>query len=123
MTMSETTPQDTPQGIPAPSEQLLVTLTEAAAAKVVELRSREGKADAALRLFVKSGGCSGFSYSLGFAKDYDEKVDGTEHDRYLWGNAVWALAARVTVDIPESLVEREVDRRTDDLQLHIFFVM
>ena len=30
------------------------------------------------------------------AFDYDEKVDGTEHDRYLWGNAVWALAARVT---------------------------
>ncbi|MQA89719.1 MAG: type VI secretion system contractile sheath large subunit [Gemmatimonas sp.] len=30
------------------------------------------------------------------AFDYDEKVDGTEHDRYLWGNAAWALAARVT---------------------------
>lgn len=30
------------------------------------------------------------------AFDYDEKVDGTEHDRYLWGNAVWALAARIT---------------------------
>jgi type VI secretion system protein ImpC len=30
------------------------------------------------------------------AFDYDEKVDGTEHDKYLWGNAVWALAARVT---------------------------
>lgn len=30
------------------------------------------------------------------AFDYDEKVDGTEHGRYLWGNAVWALAARIT---------------------------
>ncbi|HEX6924602.1 MAG TPA: type VI secretion system contractile sheath large subunit [Longimicrobiaceae bacterium] len=30
------------------------------------------------------------------AFDYDEKVDGTDHDRYLWGNAVWALAARIT---------------------------
>jgi type VI secretion system protein ImpC len=30
------------------------------------------------------------------AFDYDEKVDGTEHDRYLWGNAAWALAARIT---------------------------
>ena len=30
------------------------------------------------------------------AFDYDEKVDGTEHERYLWGNAVWALAARIT---------------------------
>ena len=26
------------------------------------------------------------------AFDYDEKVDGTDHERYLWGNAVWALA-------------------------------
>lgn len=30
------------------------------------------------------------------AFNYDERVDGTEHDRYLWGNAAWALGARVT---------------------------
>ena len=30
------------------------------------------------------------------AFDYDEKVDGTDHEKYLWGNAVWALAARIT---------------------------
>lgn len=29
------------------------------------------------------------------AFDYDEKVDGTDHNRYLWGNAAYALAARV----------------------------
>lgn len=28
--------------------------------------------------------------------DYEEHVDGTEHDKYLWGNAAWALSARVT---------------------------
>lgn len=27
---------------------------------------------------------------------YEEDVDGTDHDKYLWGNAAWALAARVT---------------------------
>jgi type VI secretion system protein ImpC len=27
---------------------------------------------------------------------YEEKVDGTDHNRYLWGNAAWALGARVT---------------------------
>jgi type VI secretion system protein ImpC len=27
---------------------------------------------------------------------YEEKVDGTDHDKYLWGNAAWALGARVT---------------------------
>jgi type VI secretion system protein ImpC len=30
------------------------------------------------------------------AFDYDEKVDGTSHENYLWGNAAWALASRVT---------------------------
>jgi type VI secretion system protein ImpC len=30
------------------------------------------------------------------AFDYDEHVDGTEHGKYLWGNAAWALGARVT---------------------------
>jgi type VI secretion system protein ImpC len=29
------------------------------------------------------------------AFDFDERVDGTDHDRYLWGNAAWALGARV----------------------------
>ena len=75
MTMTETTPQATPPAAPAPSAELLVSMTEAAAAKVVELRSREGKSDAALRLFVKSGGCSGFSYGLAF----DDKI--AEDDR------------------------------------------
>ncbi len=70
MTMTETTPQATPPAAPAPSAELLVSMTEAAAAKVAELRSREGKSDAALRLFVKSGGCSGFSYGLAF----DDKI-------------------------------------------------
>ncbi len=69
MTMSETTPQTAPTAppaVPAVSDDQLVSLTEAAAQKVVELRAREGKTDAALRLFVKSGGCSGFSYGLAF---------------------------------------------------------
>jgi type VI secretion system protein ImpC len=30
------------------------------------------------------------------AFDYDEAVDGTDHSRYLWGNAAWAMSARVT---------------------------
>jgi len=27
---------------------------------------------------------------------YEEKVDGTDHNKYLWGNSAWALGARVT---------------------------
>jgi type VI secretion system protein ImpC len=30
------------------------------------------------------------------AFDYEEAVDGRNHDHYLWGNAAWALGARVT---------------------------
>lgn len=58
----------------------LVSLTAPAAAKVRELRSREGKEAARLRLFVKSGGCSGFSYGLAFDEKLapDDKLE--EHD-------------------------------------------
>jgi type VI secretion system protein ImpC len=28
--------------------------------------------------------------------DYEEGVDGTDHGKYLWGNAAWALASRIT---------------------------
>jgi iron-sulfur cluster assembly protein len=59
----------TPPSQPAPER--LVNLTEAAVRKVAELRTREGKEEAGLRLFVKSGGCSGFSYGLAF----DSKVN------------------------------------------------
>jgi type VI secretion system protein ImpC len=30
------------------------------------------------------------------AFDYEERVDGTDHEKYLWGNAAWALGARVS---------------------------
>ncbi|MEP6691994.1 MAG: type VI secretion system contractile sheath large subunit [Gemmatimonadaceae bacterium] len=30
------------------------------------------------------------------AFNYEEQVDGTNHDSYLWGNAAWALASRIT---------------------------
>ena len=79
MTMTESTPQTAPSAppaAPAPAE-LLVSMTDAAAAKVQELRSREGKTDAALRLFVKSGGCSGYSYGLAFDDNIaeDDRVE------------------------------------------------
>ena len=39
---------------------------------------------------------------------------GSEADRNLRGDLLKELAARVTVDIPDSLVERELDRRTEE---------
>jgi iron-sulfur cluster assembly protein len=75
MTLSENPREAITMTGSVPSGGTLVSVTEAAAKKVIELRSREGKADARLRLFVKSGGCSGFSYGLAF----DDKVN--EGDR------------------------------------------
>ena len=48
-----------------------VTLTSAAAEKVAELIGREGDEAMALRLGVRPGGCSGFSYEL----ELDSKID------------------------------------------------
>lgn len=48
----------------------LISITPAAVGKVTELRAREGKPAARLRLFIKRGGCSGYSYGLAF----DEKL-------------------------------------------------
>jgi iron-sulfur cluster assembly accessory protein len=41
-----------------------MTVTDAAAAKANELLSANGKGDAAIRVFVKSGGCSGYTYGM-----------------------------------------------------------
>lgn len=41
-----------------------ITVTEAAAAKAAELLSANDKEDAAIRVFIKSGGCSGYSYGM-----------------------------------------------------------
>ncbi|HUH16436.1 MAG TPA: iron-sulfur cluster assembly accessory protein, partial [Methylomirabilota bacterium] len=71
MTMSETPREPISMNGGTTSDELLVSVTDAAARKVLELRAREGKAEANLRLFVKSGGCSGFSYGLAF----DDKVN------------------------------------------------
>ena len=47
----------------------MITLTDTAATKVAQLLADEGAADLALRVAVKSGGCSGFSYDMYFDGD------------------------------------------------------
>jgi iron-sulfur cluster assembly accessory protein len=44
----------------------LITVAEAAANKARQLAERDGHPEAALRIRVTAGGCSGFSYVLGF---------------------------------------------------------
>jgi iron-sulfur cluster assembly protein/iron-sulfur cluster insertion protein len=47
----------------------VITLTDTAATKVKELLDAEGATDLALRVAVRPGGCSGFSYEMFFDGD------------------------------------------------------
>ena len=49
--------------VPAVTETV-ITVTEAAAGKIRELLTEEGKTESGLRVFVQGGGCSGFQYGL-----------------------------------------------------------
>ena len=46
-----------------------ITLTDTAATKVAELLEQEGNPELALRVAVRPGGCSGFSYEMFFDSD------------------------------------------------------
>ena len=46
-----------------------ISLTDTAAAKVAELIEQEGNPELALRVAVRPGGCSGFSYEMFFDTD------------------------------------------------------
>ena len=47
----------------------MITVTDSAAAKVKSLIEAEGDTDLALRVAVRPGGCSGFSYEMFFDSD------------------------------------------------------
>jgi iron-sulfur cluster assembly protein/iron-sulfur cluster insertion protein len=47
----------------------VITLTDEAAAKVKDLIEAEGEPELALRVAVRPGGCSGFSYEMFFDSD------------------------------------------------------
>ncbi len=47
----------------------LISVTDSAAGKVKQLMEAEGYADLALRVAVRPGGCSGYSYEMFFDSD------------------------------------------------------
>lgn len=85
-------------------EQL--TFTDAGAAKAREVVQSSGKENAAIRIFIKSGGCSGYGY--GMAID-DRTLDG---DRIFEDRGVrmvvdersWPLLAGSEVDYVENIM-------------------
>ena len=49
-----------------------ITLTDAALTKVAELIDKEGEAGLALRVAVRPGGCSGYSYEMFFDTELND---------------------------------------------------
>jgi iron-sulfur cluster assembly accessory protein len=58
----------------------VITLTEKAARRIRTLAEKEGHAQPILRVRVVAGGCSGFSYELGFADAVDAADEVVEVD-------------------------------------------
>lgn len=58
----------------------LVTVTPKAADKLKEIMTAEDRQEQALRIMIKSGGCSGYSYAMGFdSADHDDDVVYEQH--------------------------------------------
>ena len=62
--MIETQPQTMPASFPAVQPETLVTLSDAAATKLRELTAEEANPQIGLRVYVYSGGGSGFRYGM-----------------------------------------------------------
>ena len=58
----------------------MVTVTTKAADKLKEIMEAENRTGQALRIMVKSGGCSGYSYAMGFdTEQHDEDIVFEQH--------------------------------------------
>ena len=77
-----------------------VTLTSSAAAKVGELIEAEGDSSLSLRLAVRPGGCSGFSYDMYFdsAVDASDIVNETDGVRVVVDPESAAMVGGATID-------------------------
>jgi iron-sulfur cluster insertion protein len=83
----------------------MVTLTETAAKKVETLRLEEGKPEWGLRLRVVGGGCSGFSYELGWedaVQEGDQVVESGGVKVYVDPNSVQYVGG-AQIDYVDSL--------------------
>lgn len=58
----------------------MITLTDDAASKVGNLLTQEGEDGLALRVAVRPGGCSGFSYEMYFDSDFADDDTTTEYE-------------------------------------------
>jgi len=83
----------------------VLTVTDDAARKVAQLAAREGS-DPVLRVRVVAGGCSGFSYRLGFdtAAETDQIIDGAGGVKVVVDPASAPILAGSTLEFDTSLM-------------------
>ena len=85
----------------------LIAVSEAAANKARQLAERDGRPEAALRIRVTAGGCSGFSYVLGFedsADDDDHVIVGPGGFRVLIDPASAPILTGSTLEFNDSMI-------------------
>jgi iron-sulfur cluster assembly accessory protein len=84
-----------------------ITVTDAASAKIRQLAAKGGHPEALLRLRVVAGGCSGFSYELGFSDATDPNdviVHGTQGVRVAIDPKSVPIVAGSTLDFDPALM-------------------
>ena len=84
----------------------MITLTDTAVSKVKELLEAEGATELALRVAVRPGGCSGFSYEMFFDGDIsadDETATYPEHVKVVVDPASSQLLEGATLDYKDGL--------------------
>ncbi len=82
----------------------MITLTQRAAQQVRTMHSAQTDAEKKLRVFVESGGCSGFEYGMSFdAPKSDDQVFETEGVQVLVDPTSLAYLSGITVDFDDGL--------------------
>lgn len=82
----------------------MVTITDSAAEKIIELSQEDGGADVGLRIFIEKGGCSGLQYTMQISapQDGDETTRHNGASLYLDSEAAGYLKGSV-IDYSDSL--------------------
>jgi iron-sulfur cluster assembly protein/iron-sulfur cluster insertion protein len=83
----------------------VITLTDSASSKVKDLIQAEGEPNLALRVAVRPGGCSGFSYEMFFDTDVadDDKLTDFEGVRVVVDSSSAELLQGATLDYKDGL--------------------
>lgn len=85
----------------------MITLTDDAATKVGDLLTQEGEDGLALRVAVRPGGCSGFSYEMYFDSDFADDDTTSEYEgvRVVVDASSAMLLEGATLDYKDGLQE------------------